>query len=63
MYGGAKSKIDNSAFYYASLNVQKDYANDMAIKSIFVSNSAYQNASEVNKRAGNSIMLAKAGVK
>lgn len=55
MYGGAKNKAHNSAFYYASLNVQKDYANDMTIKSIFISNGTHQIISEVNKQAENSI--------
>ncbi|QAR30259.1 hypothetical protein EQP59_02235 [Ornithobacterium rhinotracheale] len=28
LYGGAKSAADNSAFYYASLNVKRDYGSD-----------------------------------
>jgi hypothetical protein len=28
LYGGARKSSDNSAFYYASLNVKKDYNND-----------------------------------
>lgn len=31
LYGGAKKAADNSAFYYASLNVMKDYGKDGVI--------------------------------
>lgn len=28
LWGGARKSADNNAFYYASLNVKKDYGND-----------------------------------
>lgn len=49
MYGGAKSKGDNSAFYYASLNVKKDYGVEanITIKPLFIDNGTHQIISEI----------------
>lgn len=62
MYGGAKKVGDNSAFYYASLNVKKDYKSDMEIESIFLEiesifldNGAIQIQEYLSKQPNNSI--------
>lgn len=53
-YGGAKNSSDNSAFYYASLNVQKDYNNDGNIKHIKIE-TAKQVVDIISNQKGSSI--------
>lgn len=53
IYGGAKKKSDNSAFYYAASNVAKDYQNDKIIfKKAYTGKDV---VSQINKQKDNSI--------
>ncbi len=54
VYGGAKSKTDNSSFYFAALNVKKDYNNDgkIIVKTI---DSAKNLIDFINSQEDNSI--------
>lgn len=53
-YGGAKLSSHNSAFYFASLNVQKDYKNDGNIKHIKIE-TAKQIVDTINNQKESSI--------
>lgn len=57
MYGGAKSKSDNSAFKFAMKNVRKDYGKEsgMVYQELFISNGAHQIMQAINQQSNGSV--------